>query len=361
MKPADLLQRLVALPSPSGEERAAADAVQAWLTEAGVPVRRLGDTLLARRGRGGPRLMFLSHLDTVPVGEGWTRDPFASGWQEGRLYGRGANDAKGPATAMLCAFLAAPEPAAGEGELLLALTAREETDNAGMAVLLEAEGPPDAAVCGEPTGLRVVRAQGGLAVLRAVWTGRSCHAAHAARVEHHNALLTASRELAGLPRCKVFPDHHPLLGHSTLVPTVLRAGERRNVVPAEAEAWFDLRRVPGRSTASAVSWLQRRLPRARVEIVSERLGPVETPEDHPLVQAALEATGEARAVGSTTLSDLALLAGVPAVKCGPGRTERSHVPDEYLELGELQAGVAVYRRLAASVLPRLRSLPSVQP
>ena len=56
-------------------------------------------------------------------------------------------------------------------------------------------GLPDGAVTGEPTGLEVVRAQSGLAVLRAVWSGRSCHAAHVARVPHDNALLAAAREL----------------------------------------------------------------------------------------------------------------------------------------------------------------------
>ena len=51
---------------------------------------------------------------------------------------------------------------------------------------------------------------------------------------------------------------------------------------------------------------------------------------HPLVRAALDAAGRDRAVGSSTMSDMALLADVPAVKCGPGETARSHTPDEFL-------------------------------
>ena len=50
-------------------------------------------------------------------------------------------------------------------------------------------------------------------------------------------------------------------------------------------------------------------------------------------------------VGSSTTSDWAFLGNVPAVKVGPGDTLRSHKPDEYLALVELEAGVTFYQRL----------------
>ena len=53
--------------------------------------------MLAKLSRGdGPKLLLNSHLDTVPVGNGWTHDPFFEPWRDGRLYGRGANDAVTP-------------------------------------------------------------------------------------------------------------------------------------------------------------------------------------------------------------------------------------------------------------------------
>ena len=75
---------------------------------------------------------------------------------------------------------------------------------------------------------------------------------------------------------------------------------------------------------------------------SERLQAVDTPANDPLVLAALAATGNPEAVGSTTLSDMALLQGIPAVKCGPGETARSHTPNEFLLAAELEAGVQFY-------------------
>jgi acetylornithine deacetylase len=50
-------------------------------------------------------------------------------------------------------------------------------------------------------------------------------------------------------------------------------------------------------------------------------------------------------VGSGTTSDWAFLGDIPAVKAGPGDTFRSHRPNEYLTLPELEAGAAFYANL----------------
>lgn len=358
LAPAALLRELVAIPSVSGEEGAAADWVVARLTEAGIESQRLGHTVLARLGRGrGPRLLLLSHLDTVPVGAGWTRDPHLSEWEHGRLYGRGSNDAKASAAAMLWTLLeAARRPRELSGELWLALNAQEETDNAGMRAVLAEVGAPDAAVCGEPTGLEVVRAQAGLALLAAEWQGRSCHAAHVVHAEHTNALLAAAREIAALPAWLSPGAPHALLGQSTIAPTVLAAGQRHNVVPDRARLVLDCRLAPPHTAADARRVVAERLPCAEVTITSERLKPFETPEEHPLVRAALAVAEKPRAIGSRTLSDMALLAGTPAVKCGPGETARSHTSDEFVLASELEDGVRFYARFVPAALAALREL-----
>ena len=349
----DLLTELVAIPSESGSEAAAADHAGDVLGGAGLDVERVGDSVLASLSRGdGPNLLLATHLDTVPVGAGWTRDPHAAGWEGGRLHGRGANDAKASAAAMISALVTLANGKAWplSGRIWLALTACEETTNAGMGAVLERVGPLDGALVGEPTGLEVARAQSGLAVLIASWSGRSCHAAHVERVEHDNALLSAAADLARTAPYIALEGQHPLLGTSTVVPTVLRAGERHNVVPDRAEAVFDARLAPPHGAADAVRALERAMPGAELRVKSDRLRPIETPEDHPLVRTALFSAGREQAVGSSTLSDMALLQGVPAVKCGPGETARSHTPDEYVLAAEVEAGEAFYRSFAPAAL-----------
>lgn len=346
---------LVRIESVSGNEERVAAFAAAWLEERGLEVTVVERTVVARLGSGeGPRLLLNSHLDTVPAGEGWEADPWDVAWEGERLTGLGANDAKCCAASMMWAAAELARGAGGAplpGELVLALNQQEETTNRGMELVLEhLGGPPDLAVTGEPTGLEVVRAQAGLAVLEARWRGRACHAAHVARVEHENALLLAARELAGVPPVWTLDPPHPLLGASTLATTVLHAGKRHNLVPDLAEAVFDARLAAPHDADGCVARLAELLPSAELSVRSRRLGPVETAAEHPLVRVALGAAGREAAVGSSTLSDMALLPGVPAVKCGPGRTERSHTPNEFVTREELAAGGAFYAAVVPAAL-----------
>lgn len=83
----------------------------------------------------------------------------------------------------------------------------------------------------------------------------------------------------------------------------------------------------------------------KLHIHSERLVPVETCPETPIVQAVLRALPGSRLAGSPAMSDMVFLAGVPAVKIGPGDTRRSHTPDEYVTVDELSAGMAAYERI----------------
>jgi len=350
LSPESLLAELVATPSLSGQEQALASLLATRLTEAGLTVQRVeGNLLIDIVGKAGPTLLLASHMDTVQAGPSWQSDPFAATWQNDRLVGLGSNDAKASVVAMCCAALALAEKPF-DGTLRLAFVVEEETSNLGMQQVLAATGLPDMAVIGEPTGLEVVRAQAGLGILRARWLGRSCHAAHAARVDHDNALLRACTEIATLPSCFVFPDRHPLLGPTTLVPAVLHCGDRHNRVPDLAVATFDVRLTPPDTAFDIATWLQAKLPSATVEIYSDRLRAIETAADHPLVVAALLAANRVEAIASNTMSDMALLHGVPAIKCGPGETSRSHTPDEFVTRAELLAGVKFYTKLATALL-----------
>lgn len=351
----ELLATLVGIESPSGHEAALADFVVELCGAWKLDVERLGCTVVASVSFGpGPRVLYNSHLDTVPIGGGWTKPTISKSWDGDVLWGRGSNDAKVSVAAMLWALRMLAESrtqaAGARGTLQVALTECEETSNVGMTKVLDAFGLPDAAVTGEPTGLQVVRAQSGLAVLAASWSGKSCHAAHVARVEHRNALLIAAEDVRNTAPWLTLPGEHPLLGASTIATTVFKSGERHNVVPDRAEALFDARLSPLHSGDDACALLRQRMPRAELTVKSHRLRPFETAPSHPLVLAALATLGREHAIGSSTLSDMALLQGVPAIKCGPGETARSHTPDEFVLRSELEAGVDFYTRFAPKAL-----------
>ena len=348
-----LHQEIVSLPSLSGSEARLADWLEAWLRARDVDVERHGQTLLATAG-AGPIVLLDTHLDTVPPAPGWTRDPFRPATDSGRVYGLGSNDAKASVAAMIAAFLAARDRRL-PFTLALGLAEAEETKGTGTQTILAELGkraePLLAAIVGEPTGLDVAVAQKGLLVLELLARGEACHAAHADALGAKNAAVELAHDLVAVASLDLGTPH-PTLGAPTLQPTVVRAGTARNVVPAEASAVLDVRTVPG-AHRELVERVQRAV-RGEVKVLSERLEPRETAADEAIVRAALQARPAARVYGSATMSDLVFLKGVPAIKCGPGRSERSHTPDEFVLEEEILQGAAFY----SDVLEAFASLPT---
>ena len=105
------LQGLTRIPTvnPPGEEyRAGAEYIGAKLQQFGYEVDYIiadgrwehtakhprVNVLGHMAGTARPLLHFNGHFDVVPVGKGWTLDPFAAVIQDGKLYGRGTADQK---------------------------------------------------------------------------------------------------------------------------------------------------------------------------------------------------------------------------------------------------------------------------
>jgi len=343
---------ITAIPSVSGTESALADFLEAKLRRHGAAPERIGNSLLARIGRG-PILLLDTHLDTVPPAPGWTRDPWTVDEVDGRIVGLGSNDAKAAVAAMTAAFLAWLDVDL-PFTLALALVEGEETKGTGtQAILAElaARGETvEAAVVGEQTGLDLAVSQKGLMVLELRTVGDACHAAHAAALGAANAARRLAHDLVALESIDFGPAH-PYLGPITLEPTQVQAGTTRNVVPAEATAILDVRTTPSLSRAEIVARVQAAV-QGEVRVLSDRLLPKETSSDALLVDAARTARPEARLFGSSTLSDMVFLNGTPAVKCGPGQTERSHTPDEYVLESEILDGAQFYTRLIGAYAER---------
>jgi acetylornithine deacetylase len=338
--PAALLQGLVATPSVSGAERAVSDHLAGLLGAEGIPVQRHGDNLWFELDGPGPRVLLVSHLDTVPPCAGWSADPLKPWWAGDRLFGLGANDAKGCVAAMVLAAL----KLRGQGaRAVFAFTVGEEVGGKGIQELLPLLGPLDAAVVGEPTGLTVCTAQRGMLILQCRARGESAHVAHAHLGQ--NAVHKAARDIARLDALRFEP--HLLLGEARAQVTVVAGGLARNQVPDLCEFTVDVRTTPNLDHGAITALIRAELE-SEVEVYSDRYRPVATDPQQPVVRAALAAAGTQGGTGSATASDWAYLGHLPAVKAGPGDTYRSHRPDEWVSLTEVKAGAAFYEKLVQS-------------
>ena len=347
-----LLEELVAIPSVSGTEETIACEVEARARSWGLEVERddASVTVTVSGAVPGRTLVFATHLDTVPAGEGWSRPPFTPVVKDGLLYGRGAGDAKASVAAMLSATRdLADGQLVRTGRLLLILGYGEETRHTTMSTAVERAGPIDAAVIGEPTNLDFAIAQRGLMMVDLVARGGQRHAGYAAADgEFTNAVVALSRDLVKLGG--LFQERvHPILGHAIATPTMIEAGVSRNVTPPVARAVLDVRSTPSWTHAELAEVMRHALE-SEVVVTSDRLVPCETPAGSRLLGSAERVRPEARQFGSPTCSDWVFLRDRDSFKCGPGTSRRSHTPDESVDLAEVSAARQFYRQLAESYL-----------
>ncbi|WP_034911514.1 M20 family metallopeptidase [Erwinia sp. 9145] len=362
--------------NPPGREREAAECVAGWLEEAGFDLSfseyapgRTNVTAVLRNG-SGPCFAFNTHLDVVPAGEGWTQDPFTLTEREGKLYGRGACDAKGPMVAMIEALrLLSAQRDGWSGTLMGVFTADEEVASEGAKHYVR-DAPPaiDFAVIGEPTSNATFSAHKGSLRPRVRVKGVS---AHSGTPELGVNAIYSAAKLLGLVeeahhqqvRCRC----HPLVGNASLTVTRVHGGHADNVVPESCELLLDRRMVPGEDEAAVKAELQQLLQTAQTrygveaEIVAWQPttgGATETDSAEAIVQASLDACrrygqpdpGPFGFQGGCDLVHFRTL-GAKGVVIGPGSLAVAHKPDEFVPIEEFIAAASIYRAIALAMLP----------
>ncbi len=324
----DQLCRWIDIPSISGAEEDYARAAAAALAEQGFsidldPIAPGRPNVVARRGRG--RLLFCTHLDTVP--------PFLPAQrQPDRVSGRGACDAKGILACMLAAT--AQLIAAGHDDLAFLLVVGEEVDHAGAKVARGYGLEADAVILGEPTGCVLMRAQKGILRITLSASGRAAHSGYPERGESAiDALLQALSRLRALPL-----GADPLLGPGLMNIGVIHGGVAANVLAPHAEAEILLRTVsPGEA-------LRRRIEELIGPDITVRLGALTDPVHLAIVD------GYPTAVAGFG-SDAPYLTGIgPVVLAGPGSILDAHTADEHITFAQLARGVELYTSLAQRLL-----------
>jgi acetylornithine deacetylase len=357
-----LLQQLVRIPSVNPDNAPGTDQtgeetlaifLSGWLESIGAEVvleeiKPGRPNLIARFAPldGRPRILFGPHLDTVGV-EGMTIEPFSGEIRDGRLWGRGACDTKGPMAAMLWALhenrdRLANLPVAVDFVAFMG----EESGQWGSRDFARRHGSDYVfAVVGEPTSMEVVHVTKGSlwATLRA--TGRAAHSSTPELGE--NAVLKLARALDRLDchlGARLAEFTHPVLGGSTVNVGLIRGGSRPNIVPDLAEAEIDIRITPSlAANGGALKALSdiidcHELP---LEIVKPHENPpMETDAEHPFVRLLLETGEGAQLAGAPWFSDAAHLSrgGIPSVCIGPGSIQQAHTVDEWIDLDALRAG-----------------------
>jgi acetylornithine deacetylase len=341
-----LLIKLIKTSSFSKEEEYTAEILASWFSSNGILYQREKNNLWAFNKHfqsEKPTILLNSHHDTVKVNNGWTRDPFGAEIQEGKLYGLGSNDAGAALVCLMHAFLWYYD-VEGKYNLCIACTAEEEISGKnGIASILPNLGEIGCAIVGEPTEMKLATSEKGLMVLDCSIKGKS---GHAARNEGENAIYKAIPIINSIKTLQ-FPKESEVLGPAKLTVTKICAGDQHNVVPDLCEFVIDVRTTDAMDNKEVLEYLQQKYQDVEFRPRSTRLNPSYLPKSSPIYQASQSLN--LQTFGSPTLSDQALISA-PSCKIGPGKSARSHTPDEFIELEEINQGLIIYKQLLGQVL-----------
>lgn len=410
-----ILRRLVDTPSPTGSERACAEALAALVLHEGLTPRvdAFGDdraNVVADVGRdeGGLRLLLNGHLDTTGFGDardrGWLRRPYESDspvsrFEDGIVSGLGAYNMKGGVAAAaeaVCALrsigsslpgLVSLAAVAGESEKApvdaLGRTyegAAHEGGGVGTERLLEHGPAPDAVVICEPSGLAIVNAQPGYVLLQVIVHGRAGYLP----APGMPTVVTVAADLvrlissgsAGYAEREALDTGLGTLRPPCTVGAIESGWPFKPGGPGDAAAlYLDLRVPPGRSRARAVAELRALvdagLPSGGgfgaefIEFGINTPGAL-TPAGHPLVEGIGRARAFATGIPPGPAPDADFppgddgkafaRRGIPYVKMGPG-SPASRDPRfgrEQVRMDEVVAAARTYVCLAVDMACRGR-------
>ncbi len=286
LDPVELAQSLIRCESVTPVEGGALTALEDWLQPLGFKAERMPfqdqntpdvDNLFARIGsaNAGKHLCFAGHTDVVPVGNpaDWRDPPFGATIRDGVLYGRGTVDMKGAIAAFVAAAAAYLSDINREptGAISLLITGDEEGPSVNgtkkMLEVLAGRGERfDACIVGEPTNpaqmgemIKIGR-RGSLNALLTV-RGVQGHVAYPERADNPiHGLLPLLNALADRP----LDAGHPHFPASSLQLTSVDVGNlTTNLIPAKAEARFNVRFNANFDGKSLEAELRRRLDEVR--------------------------------------------------------------------------------------------------
>lgn len=315
-----------------------------------------------------PALVYICHMDTVPVGEGWMYNPLAGKIQNGNMYGRGACDMKSGLAAGMMAFKYMAEKGGPfKHDFIFIATADEEDVMLGAEKAVESGLVTSSSwvLDGEPTEGKIKVAHKGKTWFRLKTKGRAAHASIPfTGIDAVGAMSEIVSEIR--KRIAMCPPHKEL-GRCSAVFGTISGGTNTNIVPDQCEMTIDMRLVPPMDSEKSISLVKEAVEaglkkvegaECQIDITATR-PPVEKDDSSFLLgrlkEAVEEVEGQPAAIdffpGYTDTAVIAAITGNKnCMSYGPGDLGVAHKPDEYVPCSDIIRAEKVMKRLAENIL-----------
>jgi [amino group carrier protein]-lysine/ornithine hydrolase len=352
-----LLTNLLGIYSPSGKEEDIANFLAGEMRKLGfqVGVDGIGN-VIGVVGEGEPTIFLCGHMDTV-AGHLPLRI------EEGKIYARGAVDAKGPLAAMvMAAAKVAKEPAfKGKGKILVASVVEEEATSRGVKHIITQGIKADYAIFGEPSGVEnITIGYKGQIQLRIVCKTETGHSS--TPWMYDNALEKAYELWEQIKNASSYPSLDPSASPYNAVTACLVkvvGGRATSVVPFEVEMDLDIRVPIQFSTAKVFEQIEKIIskyqavnPKVAVKAtVQDTVEPFEVNKASPLVHILSSSVRKvlnkpATLLHKTGTGDMNILGkamNMPIVTYGPGDSHLDHTIEEHIVISEYLNAIDVYK------------------
>lgn len=321
-----------------------------------------------------PRLVYICHMDTVTLGDGWDAGipPLGAIVRDDKLYGRGACDMKGGLACAIAALVHTLERVAADGALprrgfSLICSVDEEDFMRGSEAAIDAGwvGSREWVLDTEPTDGQIQVAHKGRTWFEIEMTGVTAHASQPWKGA--DAVAAIAEAVCSLRHAFAALPVHDELGPSTITFGQIEGGYRPYVVPDHAKVWVDMRLTPPTNTAAAINMVEQSIVAAETAVpgchgsyaVTGDRPAIERDPGSPLLavlkRAADDVTDTDTTVGFFTgYTDTAVIAGKTGnrncMSCGPGSLALAHKPNEYVPHADIVRCQQVLIALADNTL-----------
>lgn len=301
-----------------------------------------------------PRLVYICHMDTVTLGDGWDADiaPLGAVVRDDKLYGRGACDMKGGLACAIAALVHTLERVAADGALprrgfSLICSVDEEDFMRGSEAAIAAGwvGSREWVLDTEPTDGQIQVAHKGRTWFEIEMTGVTAHASQPWKGA--DAVAAMAEVVCALRHAFAALPVHEELGPSTITFGQIEGGYRPYVVPDHAKVWVDTRLTPSTDTAAATRMVEQAIAGAEAAVpgchgsyaVTGDRPAIERDPGSPLLAALKRAADDATDADTTVsfftgYTDTAVIADKTGnrncMSYGPGSLALAHKPNEYV-------------------------------
>ena len=389
-KAVELLRNMISIPSVTGDEAAIQKYLASYMADIDLdvdmwetdwdelkkhpgyrPVQRgyegRPNLVATLKGAGGGRSLLLNgHTDVIPVGQGWSEDPWSGAIRDGRIYGRGSADMKsGVASHIVAVELIKAAGLKLKGDVLINVVVDEEVSGHGTLDTVIRGYRADAGISGETSDLAVQPA-----CIGRIWFEISIAGKPAgiqkryqgvSGIDLGNKIVKAVQELEAR---RVATVSHPLypnaLDSLPCMIGVFAAGNYPSAFPDSCLLKGSIGTVPGEDhqgvkqslvdqvarAAASDSWMKDHPPVVR--FVGYDAQASEIPRDHPIVQTVVNSLRQVgrdpQISGRQGAADTRFLneyANTPTVIFGPGSTSIMHATDEYVSIDDYITAIKV--------------------